>query len=94
MKRCKDDGELAEELYLTFFNRLPDAKEKAKAKMIFRLRGMFEVVVLFTGFVFCLKILLVVVQPLAAVFRAPGLAVCGFESLPIFGLLLKTALLK
>src|SRR5262249_5920957 len=31
VKRCKEDGELAEELYLTFFNRLPEAKEKSKA---------------------------------------------------------------
>ena len=63
-------------------------------KTMFRLRGMFEVVVMFTGFVFCLKMLLFVVRPLVAVFCVLGLAVCGFESLPIFGLLLKTTLLK
>lgn len=31
VKKYEDDGKLAEELYLTFFARLPDAKEKAKA---------------------------------------------------------------
>jgi hypothetical protein len=31
VKKYKDDGELAEELFLTFLSRLPDAKEKAKA---------------------------------------------------------------
>jgi hypothetical protein len=31
VKKYKDDGELVEELYLTFFARLPDAKEKSKA---------------------------------------------------------------
>ena len=56
-------------------------KEKAKAKMMFRLRGMFKVVVLFTGFVFCLKMFLFVVRPLAAVFCVSRLVVCGFDSL-------------
>jgi hypothetical protein len=31
VKRCKEDGELVDEMYLTFFARLPDAKEKSRA---------------------------------------------------------------
>ena len=38
-RRCKDDGELVEELYLTFFSRMPGGEEKRKAAAFLAAKG-------------------------------------------------------